>query len=231
MPDPTPCPKCGQVHERCAGHSKKTGGPCGRWPTRGATVCRSHGAGAPQVRAAAARNVAVEEARRTLGLPIEVDPADAMIAMVHEAAGNVALYRELVQTLERDADRAEGDEKGPYPGQGLAGLTGSTSKWFDAAPHVWVTMYDQERERLVRWSKACRDAGVDERRVAIAESQAEQVARAMIAASGALLAMVLALDGVAELRQAIEGAWRSKAPAIMRQALLEASSTERNSDG
>lgn len=55
------CPKCGEVHERCTGHNV-SGKPCGRFPTNGVTVCMKHGAGAPQVKAAAARNVVIARA-------------------------------------------------------------------------------------------------------------------------------------------------------------------------
>jgi hypothetical protein len=33
---------------KCSGTNNR-GGPCGNWAVRGATVCESHGAGAPQV--------------------------------------------------------------------------------------------------------------------------------------------------------------------------------------
>lgn len=34
---------------RCTAHSSRTGLPCRKYPIAGATVCRAHGAGAPQV--------------------------------------------------------------------------------------------------------------------------------------------------------------------------------------
>ena len=47
--------------EKCKAR-RTDGEPCGRFPTRGADVCRSHGGGAPQVRAAAAERVLDEQA-------------------------------------------------------------------------------------------------------------------------------------------------------------------------
>jgi hypothetical protein len=69
MPDVAGRPKC-------TGHVKLKDGngyllrgddgtvrtrPCGNWPIQGATVCRSHGGGAPQVQEAAARQHAQQE--------------------------------------------------------------------------------------------------------------------------------------------------------------------------
>ena len=41
----------------------------------------------------------------------------------------------------------------------------------EAAPHVLVRMYGEERDRLVRYARACIDAGVAERLVRLAERQ------------------------------------------------------------
>lgn len=49
--------------KRCSAHSKRTGERCKKPPIRGATVCRAHGGGAPQVKASA------EERLRALGGP------------------------------------------------------------------------------------------------------------------------------------------------------------------
>lgn len=50
---------------RCRGR-RRDGTPCKRWATRGAFVCRSHGAGAPQVRRAAEARLLEIAAYRTL---------------------------------------------------------------------------------------------------------------------------------------------------------------------
>ena len=57
------CEKCGQVHKRCTAHNK-AGGPCGQQAKRGTTVCRSHGANAPQTKRKAAERL--EDARQEM---------------------------------------------------------------------------------------------------------------------------------------------------------------------
>jgi hypothetical protein len=50
---------------KCSGTSITTGGPCDKYAVVGATVCYKHGAGAPQVKAAAAQRVTLAEAIAT----------------------------------------------------------------------------------------------------------------------------------------------------------------------
>lgn len=85
-----------QPPPRCRAHSTRTGEPCKRFPTRGATVCSTHGAASPVVKRAAARRV--EEARilRLLGReqPVErVDPAAALADVIATAEA----FRRVVQ--------------------------------------------------------------------------------------------------------------------------------------
>src|SRR4051812_45676046 len=90
------------VSQRCTARSSRTGKPCKNWAVHGATVCKSHGGRAPQVIAAARRRLALGEAITELdrlGRVVDVDPAEAMLDMVREAAANVAVYRHLVQRL------------------------------------------------------------------------------------------------------------------------------------
>jgi hypothetical protein len=70
---------------KCTAHSSRTGEPCKQWPVKGATVCKWHGGGAPQVRAAAERRLqeqqAAEVARRGVaGLDLSefADPYNAL---------------------------------------------------------------------------------------------------------------------------------------------------------
>lgn len=162
---------------RCTAHNKKTGERCANWAAKGGNVCRFHGGNAPHVKAARQRRV--EEAKLTaaavtLGLPLEIDPAEALLQAVWEAAGNVAFYRELVQHLEHrwdEMNKARENGKRPLLEPDLFGVP---------AIHVVVGLYDQERDRLARYAKAAVDAGIAERRVQIAEQQGEQIANVFV---------------------------------------------------
>lgn len=170
-----PCVKCGA--DRVALRA------CRRDPARGGTVCGSHGAGAPQVRAANGRNraMAAAVAELQLGGRVEVSHTEAMVEMVQEAYWNVAVYRRLVQSLSLltidGAGDIEGDDEDVVidPRILASGLASRVDpgNW-KAAPHVWVSMYDAERERLMRWSKWCREAGVEEAQLRLLEREADR---------------------------------------------------------
>lgn len=164
------------TERRCTAHSKRSGTQCKRIPAEGATVCVMHGGNAPQVREAAERRVQqayAERAVATYGLPRDVDPHTALAEEVARTAGHVAWLGAKIAELEDD-DLVWGvtaqDDKGAteFPG------TDTTS---EAKPNVWVKLYQDERAHLTRVAKAAVDAGVEERRVQIAEQQGELIAR------------------------------------------------------
>lgn len=230
----TVCDRCGVVHDpaHCNAHAKSTTRQCQRPPTAGATVCCVHGARAPQVKQAAARAVALDKAVRALRLGDRleaVEPAEAMLDQVREAAANVELYRHLVATLNAPTVDSEGgvleggDGDPPYMddidrselGGSIAGRV-DPANW-KAAPHVWVAMYNDERERLVRFSKMCRDAGVEEHRV----HTAERIATQLVDVQTAILAAVLTGIRAAIAEGTMTPAWlvdfeRSQIPRLIR---------------
>lgn len=159
---------------RCTAVSKRSGNRCRRAAIQGGTVCHMHGGAAPQVRKAADRRLAyeqvVEECGR-LGLPIEVDPLEALLGQVWEAAGNVAFLRARVAELNQ--------AHGPLDLLGDAGGIVGQDHLGDGARHILVVMYDAERERLARFSKLCVEAGVAERLVKIREAEATLLADAI----------------------------------------------------
>lgn len=167
--------------EKCTA-TNRAGNRCGRYPVPGGTVCTSHGGRAPQVRAAAARRLeeqAAQAAVTTLGLPLDVSPTEALLEEVRWTAGHVHWLRARVQDLgEADTDGGRhplvwGTTKvskkgtGQFPG---------TDRLKAAAPSVWYQLYVKEREHLVTVAAAALKAGVEERRVRLAESQGELVA-------------------------------------------------------
>lgn len=159
---------------KCTGR-RSNGEACSKWPMKGQTVCRNHGGASPQAKAAAERRlqaIGAEQAIVTFGLPREVDPRDALLEEVYRSAGVVDFLREQVQKLESDQvvwGKAEEVEKqaGEFPG------VDTTHK---AAVNVWVELYARERKHLVDVCKAAIAAGLEERRVRLAEQQGAMLA-------------------------------------------------------
>jgi hypothetical protein len=188
-----------QTSDRCTATAKSTGERCKRRPHPGADVCVKHGAGAKQVRAAAKRRLALGEAEKELsrlGVPIEVDPAEAMLQMVWLDYGQVvATTRWLADSPD---DLRQWDE---------------VDRWAKAEQ-------DEERDRLVRHAKMCRDAGVEEHRVRLIERQGEMlvtILRTLLAS----LAGALVSAGLAEA--VVLAVMREQAPTLFRQAVSVAS--------
>lgn len=160
------CPLRGQVHPGCVAHVKasnlekyperaeRRGMPCKIVPMHGSDVCRKHGGSTPQARKAAKARVAEVKAREAVvlfGLPRDVSPTEALLEEVRWSAGHVAWLREQIAQI--------------------TDVTGEGRAFLD--------LYADERDRLVRIAKTTLDAGVEERRVQLAESQGALVATAI----------------------------------------------------
>jgi len=162
-------PKCGATNRQGQPCDLKAG-----WGTDhvGTGNCRKHGGNTPNGRRSAEKQIA-REAVQTLGLPREIDPHDALLEEVYRTAGHVAWLGEVVAGIERES-LVHGVVKTVQDARG-----GSVE--MRAAVNVWVRLYQDERDRLVRVAKAAVDAGVAERQVEIAEGQARQLARVVTA--------------------------------------------------
>lgn len=186
------CERCGEEHTGCAAHSRG-GGPCRNRPMRGQRVCKMHGGRAPQAKAAAERRLereAVEAEMTRLGVPLDVDPEEALLGLVREAAGNVAFLRGLVAELKPGVAKmavalAEGDDgvkiRLAAPEQGYVAGPDDPEK-FTAKPHVLVVLYGEWCDRLAQYAALALRAGVEERRVRLAERDADQLMTAVVAA-------------------------------------------------
>lgn len=183
--------------------------------------CKRHGGSTESHEKAASLEIARRECR-TLGLPIEVNPAEALITELWEATGNVAFYRELVQKLPTHPDFdtfvRPMDEDGEIIGEGHwergePGVYGRTyhvsgNPTGEAKPHVLLQLYNEERKHLVNVAAAALRAGVEERRVRMAEADATQILGAQVKA---LVAMGLS-DRLEEFRVAFVNALRPDEP-------------------
>jgi hypothetical protein len=144
-----------------------------------------HGGKAPQVRAEAARRGqqgALHAAAVTFGLPVNVTPTQALLDEVQWTAGHVAWLRERIQELEQAQltwGRTEYRE----------GATDKGQEWKSverAGANVLLDLYERERKHLVAVTTAALSAGIEERRVQLAEDQGRLVADVL---RGALVAL------------------------------------------
>lgn len=137
---------------RCHATAKNSGQQCKQPAIPGGTVCRYHGGGAPQVKAAAARRLLVQgilERAAYFGDLRELDPATALEEELWRTAGHVAWLGHLVGV--RMAAQPL-DERETYE------------------------LYQTERKHLFEVSKACLSIGIEERRVRVSEQLAERIA-------------------------------------------------------
>lgn len=175
--------------QRCTAKAKSTGVQCARYAIEGTSTCRVHGSGSRKAKAAAARRVeeakAAREAERavtTLGLSRDVSPSEALLEEVRWTAGHVDWLRDRVREVERD-ELVWGKTKWKQT-ESADGPMEETVE--GATPSVWYDLYEREREHLVAVCTAALRAGVEERRVRLAEAQGEQVAAVIKAILGDL---------------------------------------------
>lgn len=175
---------------RCLGRSKKTGAQCGDIAMKGQDVCRSHGGRAPQNLKAAELRMAEERARtlvETYGRKIETTATEALLEEVQWTAGHVAWLRERVQEIETVEDAGVDAENGLVWGT-IRRKSGGEDRGVteEATPNVWLRLYQQERTHLVKVCSEAIRAGIEERRVRLAEQQGSLVAQVIRAILGDL---------------------------------------------
>lgn len=160
---------------KCGAKTKThDGAPCLGNPVKGSLRCRMHGGASPQAKRKAAQRVSEDIARKameTYGHKADVDPITALLDEVCWTAGHVAWLRERVREIEAEAlvwgKTTEVDKQAAeYPG------TDTTEA---AAPNIWLTLYQKERAHLVAACKAAISAGIEERRVRLAERQGDMI--------------------------------------------------------
>jgi hypothetical protein len=166
-------PVSGAAHEappKCGGHNRR-GAPCGnaagyKTDHPGSGNCTFHGGATPTGRKNAAMRAA-EAAVITYGLPRDISPTDALLEEVRYSAGHVAWLREKVAELENEDlvwGMTEQAEKNASEFQG-------TDTTYAAKPNIWLELYFRERKHLLDLTKAAISAGIEERRVKLAEEQ------------------------------------------------------------
>lgn len=200
------CPKCGQRHERngrrtCKAHSKRGENglrPCKGWPVEGAEVCRFHGGAAPQVQAAARARVVQAHMDQVLKYAIgdverrhlDKSADEQLLEEVGRSAQAVEWLAMRVAELHVPDPSQSGDvledlisvddEGNPVTRPNRFSLYGPTHTG-DLGVHPLLTLLNQERDRHARMAKLAIDAGISERLVRLAESQAHQIVAVIVA--------------------------------------------------
>lgn len=159
--------KCGGKRRGPDSEGKTCTRPAG-WGTdhAGTGRCKLHG-GSTRSHKIAGQVAKAEQAVVTFGLPREVDPRDALLEEVYRAAGAVDWLHQQVRALDPDDviwGKSEVVDKtaGEFPG------TDTTHR---ADVNVWVQLWQKERAHLVKVAKEAISAGIEERKVRLAEQQ------------------------------------------------------------
>lgn len=156
--------------KRCTARTRP-GGRCGRWAITGAVVCDLHGGAAPAVRRRAAVRAAVTDWR--VDLP-DVDPADQLARLISYTAMRQARMAHLLADVSGEGDDTTTTDRE------IAALVGVRYGEGGAAVGEWtrelVRIEREERLMLARLCEIALRAGLDERRVRLAEQQVEIVA-------------------------------------------------------
>jgi len=165
----------------CEAH-KSDGSQCKAFAVKGSTKCHHHGNGSQPAFEANMRRQTVAAAdylATTYGRPVEIEPAEALLAEVHRTAGHIAWLGEKIAQSDpaKFADeiwyyRKAVDSKAVY-------TTNQIQAMGPAFAGVWTDLYMKERAHLVKVCEAALRAGVEERLVKVAERQADQIGLAI----------------------------------------------------
>lgn len=141
------------------GAKKKNGEECRAFAGQGTDhpgigKCKYHGGSTPSHQTNAAKQEA-ERRMMTMGAPMNITPAAALMGVLRATAGHVAWLANEVASL------------GSLDGPDAANLT---------------RLYAEERDRLTRVGAACLSAGIGKAEVELAEAQTEAMAKAINAA-------------------------------------------------
>lgn len=174
---------------RCTAHyspsnpdPEKAGTRCVCWARKNQRVCGFHGGATTQAKAGALRRATEEKARalvNTYGRKIDTTATDALLEEVQWTAGHVAWLRERVQEIEGSTG---GDDAENPLVWGRTKRKEGGEDWgetHEAGANAWLKLYQAERAHLVKVCSEAIKAGIEERRVKLAESQGEQVAQAI----------------------------------------------------
>lgn len=159
------------MQPRCTATSSRTGQPCKNPPMHGQHVCRMHGGATPQAKRAAQQRLAdqaaqAELARLSLTAAPDIDPADALLRSIAASYSMCQHLRAIVESFPDD-----GLTEREYTDGGMRRVTAAEVDLL----HTWETLH-------ARVCLGALKAGIDERRIRLAEQQASTIVTVLRAA-------------------------------------------------
>jgi hypothetical protein len=188
-PPPSPCSKCGAPHvthhghRACSAHRTHDGKPCSKPRLAGQEICGSHGGKTRQNLTAGKRRVTERKALAMAarwGVPVTISGTEAMIEQVHVWASIERFYRDRVNELTPEQmiwGRTKTVEGDVVVGNGpTASLESANTTTEESKPNAWIILHEGASQNLVKFAAAAISAGIEERRVHLAEQQGALVA-------------------------------------------------------
>ena len=179
--DPTYAPGQERNGRLICGAKKKNGDPCASSPTPGATRCGRHGGNSPRAKQAAEQRIAKQELTQqvgTLGIAEkypDIDPGQALLNEIQISHAHVQWLRSKVAEIEPD-ELVWGTTK-TEEGIGAQGPVDMTIQ--EAGFNTWYQLYTKEREHFAKITSLALKAGIEARKIALAEQQGTLVATAI----------------------------------------------------
>lgn len=168
--------RCG-AKTRSGGACKQTAGA--RTNHTGEGRCWLHGGASPQAEVAGVVQLARREAV-VMGQPLDLSPEEALLECIRIACGEVQYASERIAELSPDeavgpvvTTRPLKEEKGAESAYDRVEEHGAP------AVHIWIEVRDRAMDRVVNYTKVAIAAGLEERRVKVAEQQGELLAQAV----------------------------------------------------
>ena len=209
------CDKCGKIHVTihgtvaCKAHRAGTNfaEPCKKSPIAGAEVCRTHGGALTITKIKAAERLALMSAQgeiadlmRECDIP-EQHPIDGLLEVVRVSGSMMRLLTIKVGELREDPDVQELLVEGKDGSLSTKRVTNGDAFWGldkdeQQVPSIYVQLLKTWTERYERACKTALEAGIEERRIQLAEDTSDVFFKA--------LASAVAIAGLSpELRTAL----------------------------
>lgn len=204
-----PCNTCGQIHTRCASHTKATsperaerrGQPCGAAAMVGQTVCAQHGGKAPQNRAAATRRITRQRAigevgalmAEALGVIEPLSGTEQLVMAINHAGAMALSYRWLLEELPERTQWSWTRPNSITPDDGPTLQVGPPTRWvvIESEGRIGPDQHGNQQlhayeEGFRHWTalhgkllKTAADIGLEERRQRFAEDQVRTIGTAI----------------------------------------------------